>query len=66
MTAVLTAEQLGVLARAVSRAPSVHNSRPWQLMIRVARHHGITPDVIGSGRTAIASAERRILPEATR
>ncbi|MEU0537222.1 Acg family FMN-binding oxidoreductase [Amycolatopsis tolypomycina] len=33
MTA-LTSEQLGVLARAVSRAPSVHNSQPWQLLVR--------------------------------
>ncbi|MEU5266581.1 nitroreductase [Amycolatopsis sp. NPDC021455] len=32
--AVLTTEQLGVLARAVSRAPSVHNSQPWQLLVR--------------------------------
>ncbi|MGK3206791.1 Acg family FMN-binding oxidoreductase [Amycolatopsis sp. MEPSY49] len=31
---VLTTEQLGVLARAVSRAPSVHNSQPWQLLVR--------------------------------
>ncbi|MEV6823817.1 nitroreductase [Amycolatopsis sp. NPDC051102] len=34
MTAALTSEQLGVLARAVSRAPSVHNSQPWQLLVR--------------------------------
>ncbi|SEC65511.1 Nitroreductase family protein [Amycolatopsis tolypomycina] len=34
MTAALTTEQIGVLARAVSRAPSVHNSQPWQLLIR--------------------------------
>ncbi|WP_244211262.1 Acg family FMN-binding oxidoreductase [Amycolatopsis kentuckyensis] len=34
MTAALTHEQLGVLARAVSRAPSVHNSQPWQLLVR--------------------------------
>ncbi|MDX3189755.1 hypothetical protein PV458_15235 [Streptomyces sp. MN03-5084-2B] len=34
MTAALTTEQLGVLARAVSRAPSVHNSQPWQLLVR--------------------------------
>ncbi|MEV4050012.1 nitroreductase family protein [Amycolatopsis sp. NPDC049688] len=32
--AALTTEQLGVLARAVSRAPSVHNSQPWQLLVR--------------------------------
>lgn len=31
---VLTMDQLGVLARAVSRAPSVHNSQPWQLLVR--------------------------------
>ncbi|MDS0134735.1 MULTISPECIES: Acg family FMN-binding oxidoreductase [unclassified Amycolatopsis] len=31
---VLTSEQLGVLARAVSRAPSVHNSQPWRLLVR--------------------------------
>ncbi|MET8846832.1 nitroreductase [Amycolatopsis sp. NPDC004625] len=34
MIAALTTEQLGVLARAVSRAPSVHNSQPWQLLVR--------------------------------
>jgi hypothetical protein len=34
MSAALTSEQVGVLARAVSRAPSVHNSQPWQLLIR--------------------------------
>ncbi|GLY38178.1 NAD(P)H nitroreductase [Amycolatopsis sp. NBRC 101858] len=33
MTA-LTSGQIGVLARAVSRAPSVHNSQPWQLLVR--------------------------------
>jgi len=32
--AALKSEQIGVLARAVSRAPSVHNSRPWQLLVR--------------------------------
>ena len=32
--AALTSEQIGVLARAVSRAPSVHNSQPWQLLVR--------------------------------
>lgn len=32
--AALTHEQIGVLARAVSRAPSVHNSQPWQLLVR--------------------------------
>lgn len=32
--ATLTTEQIGVLARAVSRAPSVHNSQPWQLLVR--------------------------------
>ncbi len=32
--AALTTEQIGVLARAVSRAPSVHNSQPWQLLVR--------------------------------
>jgi nitroreductase len=32
--AALTHEQIGVLARAVSRAPSVHNSQPWQLRVR--------------------------------
>ncbi|WP_290062371.1 Acg family FMN-binding oxidoreductase [Amycolatopsis solani] len=30
----LTSEQIGLLARAVSRAPSVHNSQPWQLLVR--------------------------------
>ncbi|WIY00425.1 nitroreductase [Amycolatopsis mongoliensis] len=30
----LTHEQIGALARAVSRAPSVHNSQPWQLLVR--------------------------------
>ncbi|WP_410643589.1 Acg family FMN-binding oxidoreductase [Amycolatopsis sp. lyj-346] len=38
MTAVapapLTYQQIGTLARAVSRAPSVHNSQPWQLLVR--------------------------------
>ncbi|GAB3147587.1 NAD(P)H nitroreductase [Amycolatopsis stemonae] len=34
MTAALTTEQIGVLARAVSRAPSVHDSQPWQLLVR--------------------------------
>lgn len=32
--AALTTEQIGILARAVSRAPSVHNSQPWQLLVR--------------------------------
>ena len=32
--AALTHEQIGALARAVSRAPSVHNSQPWQLRVR--------------------------------
>jgi nitroreductase len=32
--AALTSEQIGTLARAVSRAPSVHNSQPWQLLVR--------------------------------
>ncbi|MEV6874612.1 nitroreductase [Amycolatopsis sp. NPDC051128] len=32
--AALTTEQIGFLARAVSRAPSVHNSQPWQLRVR--------------------------------
>ncbi|MEU5266877.1 nitroreductase [Amycolatopsis sp. NPDC021455] len=32
--ATLTSHEIGVLARAVSRAPSVHNSQPWQLLIR--------------------------------
>ncbi|MFJ1768105.1 Acg family FMN-binding oxidoreductase [Amycolatopsis sp. NPDC088138] len=32
--AALTSEQIGTLARAVGRAPSVHNSRPWQLLVR--------------------------------
>ncbi|MEU7788891.1 nitroreductase [Amycolatopsis sp. NPDC049159] len=32
--AALTSEQIGVLARAVSRAPSVHNSQPWRLSVR--------------------------------
>jgi hypothetical protein len=32
--AALTSDQIGVLARAVSRAPSVHNSQPWQLVVR--------------------------------
>ncbi|MGW5718579.1 Acg family FMN-binding oxidoreductase [Amycolatopsis sp. NPDC003865] len=32
--AALTSDQIGVLARAVSRAPSVHNSQPWQLLVR--------------------------------
>ncbi|MFG1648243.1 Acg family FMN-binding oxidoreductase [Amycolatopsis sp. NPDC049252] len=32
--AALTSEQIGALARAVSRAPSVHNSQPWQLLVR--------------------------------
>ncbi|VVJ21715.1 Uncharacterised protein [Amycolatopsis camponoti] len=32
--AALTTEQIGFLARAVSRAPSVHNSQPWQLGVR--------------------------------
>lgn len=32
--AALTTDQIGVLARAVSRAPSVHNSQPWQLRVR--------------------------------
>lgn len=32
--AALTSEQIGMLARAVSRAPSVHNSQPWQLRVR--------------------------------
>src|SRR4051812_37627100 len=32
--AALNSEQIGMLARAVSRAPSVHNSQPWQLLVR--------------------------------
>lgn len=32
--AALNSEQIGTLARAVSRAPSVHNSQPWQLLVR--------------------------------
>ncbi|WP_439381049.1 Acg family FMN-binding oxidoreductase [Amycolatopsis lexingtonensis] len=32
--AALTSDQIGILARAVSRAPSVHNSQPWQLLVR--------------------------------
>ncbi|WP_410622903.1 Acg family FMN-binding oxidoreductase [Amycolatopsis sp. cmx-8-4] len=32
--AALNSEQIGMLARAVNRAPSVHNSQPWQLLVR--------------------------------
>ncbi|MEV4143792.1 nitroreductase [Amycolatopsis sp. NPDC049691] len=44
--AALTTEQIGFLARAVSRAPSVHNSQPWQLRVRgtevdLAVRHGV-------------------------
>jgi nitroreductase len=33
-TAALAASEITVLARAVSRAPSVHNTQPWQLRVR--------------------------------
>lgn len=32
--AALTTDQLGILGRAVSRAPSVHNTQPWRLQPR--------------------------------
>ncbi|HWD03226.1 MAG TPA: nitroreductase family protein [Amycolatopsis sp.] len=35
-TAVLAPSEIGVLARAVSRAPSVHNTQPWLLRVRGA------------------------------
>lgn len=34
VSTVLDHQQLGVLVRAVSRAPSVHNSQPWELAVR--------------------------------
>ncbi|WP_206797565.1 nitroreductase [Amycolatopsis sp. MtRt-6] len=46
--AALTTEQLGFLARAVSRAPSVHNSQPWQLRVR-----GTEVDLAVRPRTAL-------------
>ncbi|WP_328615266.1 hypothetical protein OHS18_47490 [Amycolatopsis sp. NBC_00355] len=39
--AALTSEQIGALAHAVSRAPSVHNSQPWQLLV-----HGTEVDLL--------------------
>lgn len=33
-SATLSGAEIGTIARAVSRAPSVHNSQPWQLIVR--------------------------------
>ena len=35
-SATLSGAEIGTIARAVSRAPSVHNSQPWQLLVRGA------------------------------